>query len=403
MLQIEIQAFRAWPASCYTVIMEHDFDTQQQAEPKRIWTGAWGTAPWNDVGSEERGLRRAWFHHAAHKAVRARSNGPEQMQKYLQEAASNPEDALMALRAGAFMAPESPSHALVLNQALEGGLADGSNPDLWAEGWMLGKFVSSLLHSQAQAEQRQLAKTLVRRWPWALVQAGRMADAPWKHPLYSLVRGGQRDLAMELSARIPTDDWIATDTGGRNNRSWIRVGGWNGDDAAWPLHLLNVAPALMQIDRESGMGPLELAARNHKPAMLEALWQHGLRPDPGQSFGLSLAHWAAFGVSEEEWNPKTNSATPLTDDEVSQRIDGLQFTLEKLVALGDDISAPVLKVDTTGLRRARGMPKPKDTPMGYLAGRKFRVATMTQIERIQLEIATPAAPSKGPSRGTRRL
>lgn len=358
-----------------------------------VWTGQWRPAAWEGLDAPAKLERRQWFANPTHKQVRTDTDDTLLRAHMGASQWAADGDGMMALRAAALRAGEGRAdYALALAQALETGSLPIDVLDLWAEDWMLGKWVAGVVDHLRQPEHERLARALIEHWPWVFVQAGRGAHGQnqWRHPLLSLLKQERQDLAGTLIERIAPGDWMSAGEDYYQTRRWWRESRyWLKDDPTWVLRVAQAWPGLLTINADTGMGPLEQAARDHTPRVLEALHGLGLRSDPTRSFGLSLPHWAAFGVSEDRWDAQAGQAYPKTPEQLQKDIAAFGLLLRAMKELGIDVDAKVESVDTRGLKRARHMPKPKQDVRSYLQSRKFAPTTHALIDLAIMEAMTP--------------
>lgn len=373
-----------------------NMDTHTENSPARVeWTGSWEEFP--ERSYSEKQLSREWWHHPEHKRVREDKGVTALEAALARQQWGEDGDSTMALRSAVYkFGDRTPrkDYAPIIAKAFSDPKFPLSARDLWGEQWMVGKFLYSAMGDDPGS--KQLFSTIANHWPDLLVICGRShgGEELFKHPLRGLVKQHRIELAAELMDKIPASDWLSTgEDHYERRRLWRERDFWFNDDPTWILAVANHYPHLMSVDPKKGIGPIEQAAKDHLPRILKALIEHGLKADPEKNFGMELIHWACFGVSEKKWVGGGNGGhVSKSRDEIQTNIEGYRKTLETMVELGLDISLPVAKVVTKGMRRAQNMPKPGMTATDYLNSQGFSQESAIALEQINLMVNTAQAP-----------
>ncbi len=362
---------------------------------ENTWTGQWGKALWEidpeDRHSyEKRQERKNWFNQPVYLAIR-KATDTSVLHKILSESdLSDPtSDSMMACRAAAYCIGNSdPQYIQIFSQLLKTKQLTPSNIDLWAEDWMVKKWLSNIIlesknDSQSSELYGELFETILEHTPSLLVHVGRSIPESenWKHPLISIVNLGDLDLLEKVLKKIPITDWFSLNGKQFEKRKiWRDKTYWHQDNPELALLVLSHAPRSTDIDFATGVGLLEQAARDHKPNILKALHEAGLAPNPRISFGLNLQHWAAYSIAEVKFDSTTRQDKPMSEEEIDAKIVSFAQTLKALKELGYDPDEKVCGVDLQGRRRTRYMPTSGLSVHTYFKRRKFSERTIAKIE-----------------------
>lgn len=290
-------------------------------------------------------------------------------------------------------------------EALLVGFDEGLFPsepiDAWKERWMREGFVRFLCEAPPDSPQGRLANLVLDRWPWAFAWAGQ-ENVNFRHPLATSVRRGNYAFAEKMMDAIPASAWLDWDVYYDTVGIWKDRQFWAEQDPSWVLKLCEYDPRLKAIDPKTGYGVLETAARDHRPEMVARLLENGLSPDPLQSFGLTLSHWALHKSIEQSWDRDRRQYVEKPAHRVEADALRCGRTLGILANLGFPMDAPALKAPKVpGVRRPAKLPKPPETASGYLerlrVEGKLKDDTVAAIQRGYLEVQPVASVQSAPS------
>lgn len=301
--------------------------------------------------------------------------------------------ALVALDSCLYGATRSVSkHLESLIEGFERGAFPKEPIPAWKERWMRDKFATFLCETKPESRERRLADLVLEQWPWVFGWAGQSSQN-YFHPLVRSVRAGNYDFAERLMEKIPADHWLDW-TNAYNLRDVWQDARWRQGDVSWFNKACSYDPRILVINPSEGMGPLEMAVKRGAHEVVDKLLSQGVLPDPSQSFGLNLSHWAVHGLSHSKWNARRSEFEPKTNEEIERDAAACGRTLGVLARHGYAMDVPVVKMKPIpGIRRKSGLPKAPETAAQFLERKRTEEKLSdTTIAIVQQAYMNESAP-----------
>lgn len=312
------------------------------------------------------------------------------------EHGENVSQALVALDVCLYRASQgSQLHLDSLVQGFEKDLFPDHPIAPWKERWMRDKFVYFLIENNASSSRQRLAELVLDHWPWAFAWAGQ-GSQDFKHPLNKAIRSGNLAFAEKMMQKIPADHWLHW-SNPYDMRSIWREAHWRQGDVSWFNKMASYDPRILHVDRKAGVGPLEMACKEGAFQVVDKLLSQGMLPDPTQSFGQTLAHWAVSGLSHSRWNPTRMDYEPKSSSDIERDAIACGKTLAVLANHGHGMDVPVVKMKAIpGIRRKPGLPKHPETAGQFLERKRddqLSPATVALVQQAYMQtLATPPVP-----------
>lgn len=377
----------------------YEDDSPEPSSPGMEWPQPWGDDP---IVSRNRHIHGDPRLSKAFSAINKAKNAAEWEVHWTPEALwEHGEDISIALAAldtclyGATRGVKKQLDSLV--NSFERGAFPSRPLAAWRERWMRDKFATFLCESKPDTQERRLADLVLDQWPWVFGWAGQ-GSQNYFHPIVRAVRSGNYDLAESMMEKIPADHWL--DWGNAYNlRDAWQEARWRQGDVSWFNKITTYDPRILAINPSEGMGPLEMAVKRGSFEIVDQLLTQGMAPDPSQSFGLSLSHWAVHGLSHSKWNARRQEFEPKTSEEIERDAVACGRTLGVLSRHGHGMDVPVVKMKPIpGIRRKGGLPKAPETAAQLLerkrAEEKLSDKTIALVQQAyMIESTPPPAPS----------